>query len=44
MINIELGVVVVSYGMLLACGVGLILYSVLDTFFPLSGSRRRRRW
>ena len=44
MSNLELGVVVVSYGALLVCGLAFIVYAFLDTFFPLSGSRRRRRW
>jgi len=43
MSDLEFAAVLVSYSALLACGIGLIVYSIADTFFPLSGSRRRRR-
>jgi len=43
MTDIEFAAILISYGALLACGIGLIVYSIADAFFPLSGSRRRRR-
>jgi len=42
MSRLELAAVVVSYGALLACGIGLIVFTVIEAVAP-PGSRRRRR-
>jgi hypothetical protein len=41
MTDLEFAIVLTAYGALLACGVGFIVFAVLDFFAP-SGSRRRR--